>query len=356
MTKTFITKQLFIVMLFVALSAANAFAQGTGFSFQGRLNDGTNPANGRYDLQFSLFDAIAGGMQTGTTITRPNTVLINGVFSVTLDFGANVFNNPNAVFIEIGVKPNGSTNAFTILGPRQQLTVVPYAVRSNNASNADNSLSLGGQPASNYVRLSAINTGTLNIEGDTTATGITTARNIIATQSFETPGVITATGNIHTVSHLTAGGNSSVIGNSTVGGNSAVTGNSTVGGKLTVTGNTVQPVGAYGLPKAMIEAGGFVGGSVSKCYNGVTNTPSSQLCGFTFTSVGSGIYRINFGFPVSNLFVTVAGKYASNNVGIGNNNISISYRQFDNTSIDFFTWSPGNSADTIPAIFTAVLY
>ncbi len=113
------------------------FAQGNAFNFQGRLNDGTNPANGSYDLQFKLYDAVMGGNQIGTMVGRPNTVLANGVFSVVLDFGASAFNDPASIFIEIGVKPNGSPNAYTILGPRQQLTVVPYAVRAMNATNAD---------------------------------------------------------------------------------------------------------------------------------------------------------------------------------------------------------------------------
>ena len=75
--------------------------------------------------------------QIGALVDRPNTVLANGVFSVVLDFGATAFNNPASIFIEIAVKPNGSPNAYTILGPRQQLTVVPYAVRATNATNAD---------------------------------------------------------------------------------------------------------------------------------------------------------------------------------------------------------------------------
>ncbi len=115
-----------------------AAAQGNGFSFQGRLNDGNTPANGAYDLQFRLYDAIAGGNQIGSMVDRPNTVLANGVFSVTLDFGAAAFNNPASVFIEIAVKPNGSPNAFNFLGPRQQLTVVPYAIKAANSDKCDN--------------------------------------------------------------------------------------------------------------------------------------------------------------------------------------------------------------------------
>lgn len=75
-------------MFTVQLSGA-AFGQGSGFGFQDCLNDGTTPANGSYDLQFRLYNAATGGTQIGTTTAlRPNTTLINGVFSVTLDFGA----------------------------------------------------------------------------------------------------------------------------------------------------------------------------------------------------------------------------------------------------------------------------
>jgi hypothetical protein len=344
MSKTFIK-----VMLLVVLSASTVFAQGTGFHFQGRLNDGTNPANGRYDLQFGLFNAITGGTQIGATVARPNTVLINGVFSTTLDFGASAFNNPNSVFIEISVKPTGSPNAFTILGPRQQLTVVPFAVRANTATNADtanDSLSLGGQPASNYVRLFSTNAGFLNITGNITSTNIILARTFIGTESLQTSGTITSAGNIYTNADLLADGNSSVIGNSTVGGS------------LTVAGTALQPATTHGLPKAMIEAGFLGAGSlgIAKCFNGVTNTPLNQNCGYTFSNPIIGVYRINFGFPISNLFVSATGRYASGSVGVGLNNFSVSYRQFDNTTIEFYTWSPGQSADTITGAFTAILY
>lgn len=148
-------KNIRILALILLLTSA-AMAQGTGFNFQGRLNDGANPANGSYDLQFTLYSAITGGAPIGSTNQRPNTALINGVFSVTLDFGPTAFNNPNAVFIEIGVKPAGSPNAFTILGPRQQLTAVPFAVRANNAATADNATNLNGLDSTDFIKNSTV--------------------------------------------------------------------------------------------------------------------------------------------------------------------------------------------------------
>ncbi|MGB7749644.1 MAG: hypothetical protein WBN75_20420 [Verrucomicrobiia bacterium] len=38
-----------------------AVAQGTAFNYQGKLTDGANPANGIYDLQFTVYDAAGGG-------------------------------------------------------------------------------------------------------------------------------------------------------------------------------------------------------------------------------------------------------------------------------------------------------
>jgi hypothetical protein len=43
-----------------------ALAQGTAFTYQGRLQNNGNPANGTYDLGFSLFATNSGG-NSGTT-------------------------------------------------------------------------------------------------------------------------------------------------------------------------------------------------------------------------------------------------------------------------------------------------
>ena len=56
-------KNLIFILVLVLLIPLTALAQGTGFNFQGRLNDGTSPANGRYDMGFRLYDAIVGGNQ-----------------------------------------------------------------------------------------------------------------------------------------------------------------------------------------------------------------------------------------------------------------------------------------------------
>src|SRR5882724_3485899 len=111
-----------------------AQAQGTAFTYQGRLDNGTGTANGSYDLTFSLFDADAAGNQVGSTVTNTAVGVSNGLFTVTLDFGAGMFDGTSR-WLEIGVTTNGDAN-FATLSPRQAVTPTPYAIYAANAASA----------------------------------------------------------------------------------------------------------------------------------------------------------------------------------------------------------------------------
>src|SRR5207237_1357303 len=110
--------------------------------------EGGIAANGQYDFQFKLFDAVSGGTQQGASVTQPAVQVSNGVFAVQLDFGAAVFDGA-ARYLEIGVRPAGSPNPFTVLVPRPPITATPYAIQTLNATQ------LGGLPASRYVATDA---------------------------------------------------------------------------------------------------------------------------------------------------------------------------------------------------------
>jgi hypothetical protein len=101
-------------------------SMGYAFTYQGQLSDGSNPANGQYDLQFKLFNALSVGNQVGNTVTIGNKTITNGLFSVKLDFG-NVFDGAG-LWLEVGVRPGSSTGSYTILSPRQEITPAPYAL------------------------------------------------------------------------------------------------------------------------------------------------------------------------------------------------------------------------------------
>jgi hypothetical protein len=107
---------------------------GTAFTYQGRLNSAGQPANGYFDLKFTLYNAASGGGQVGSPVISAPVAVTNGSFSVLLEFGA-VFNG-DARWVEIGVRTNGSLSPYVILSPRQPLTPTPYAVYAPNAGAA----------------------------------------------------------------------------------------------------------------------------------------------------------------------------------------------------------------------------
>jgi hypothetical protein len=100
---------------------------GTGFTYQGRLTDGGSPANGEYDLSFTLHWQAEGGESPWDTIYFEDLTVSEGLFTVQLDFGPNAFYGSER-WLEIGVRPWDSEDAYTMLEPLQPLTPVPSAL------------------------------------------------------------------------------------------------------------------------------------------------------------------------------------------------------------------------------------
>jgi hypothetical protein len=117
----------------LSLLLPTAFAQGTAFTYQGVLSQSGAAVNGSNDLTFTLYDAASGGNVIGPSNVVNDRVMTNGLFTVTLDFGASVFNG-SARWLQIAVRPGASTGAYTNLTPRQAITATPYAVTASNLS------------------------------------------------------------------------------------------------------------------------------------------------------------------------------------------------------------------------------
>ena len=115
--------------LLAALAASatieTAFAQGTAFTYQGRLNSGGNPASGLFDFRFRL-DADPLGNNILATVTSNAIPVTNGLFITPLDFGPGWFNGTN-YWLEIDVRTNGA-GGYDELFPLQVFTPTPYAV------------------------------------------------------------------------------------------------------------------------------------------------------------------------------------------------------------------------------------
>lgn len=122
-----------LTLLALGSSRVNAAPMGTAFTYQGRLSEGTNSAQGIYDLRFAIYDAAESGAQVGLTLTNAATGVTNGLFAVALDFGS-VFAG-TARWLEIGVRTNGGA-AFSTLAGRQPVTPTPYAIHAASAATA----------------------------------------------------------------------------------------------------------------------------------------------------------------------------------------------------------------------------
>ena len=145
-----------------------AASPSTAFTYQGRLFDGGVPANGLYDLQFTNYDAAAAGNALGAFNT--NALLVtNGLFTVTLDFGAVFDGTPR--WLEISERTNG-VGAFGTLNPRQLLSSAPYATYASSAGSvAGLTILQNASGAPNVIGGSSVNWVASGVVGATIAGG-----------------------------------------------------------------------------------------------------------------------------------------------------------------------------------------
>ncbi|MFO7775475.1 MAG: tail fiber domain-containing protein [Candidatus Hydrogenedentota bacterium] len=91
----------------------------TAITYQGRLMEAGDPAEGPVDVEFRLFESAEGSEQVGPPLVVDDLVLSDGLFTVDLDFGEDAFDGGER-WLEITV--NGAR-----LEPRQPLQPAPYA-------------------------------------------------------------------------------------------------------------------------------------------------------------------------------------------------------------------------------------
>lgn len=118
-----------ITLLSCASAAVAQTPVGTGFTYQGVLKSGGSPFNGVADLRFTLFDAAAGGNPIGATMEYPSWPIADGLFTLTLDFGAapQVFNG-EARWLAIETRAPAGSGSYVPLTARQRIAAAPYAL------------------------------------------------------------------------------------------------------------------------------------------------------------------------------------------------------------------------------------
>lgn len=117
------------LQLIVSHSAVAQVALTNEFTYQGRLQIDGSPLNDSADFEFTLWDAETGGNQIGSLLEANNLDIVDGVFTVVLDFGVIAFNG-DARWLEVAVRSPAGVGGFTTLSPRQALSAAPYALQT----------------------------------------------------------------------------------------------------------------------------------------------------------------------------------------------------------------------------------
>ena len=288
-------RSLFMTLTAVLILNLAAFSQTTTFTYQGKLTDTGNPPTGTYQMEFSMYDALAGGTQIGATIPNNSVAVAQGIFTVRLDFGAAAFSGADR-FLQIAVRRNAG-ESFVTLNPRQQISSSPYSIRTLSAAQADLALDserLGGINAGEYVNASTVNstfirnsttqqTGNFNVSGNGTVGGTLQAGSVRAQ---------TASGN-YGLNHT----DGTVSLSSYTGSSSATSG----GWFGTQSNHPLHLFTNNGQPRMTIDTAGNVGIG--------TFTPQA---GVRLDVAGNSVFRtangnVNVGTPNSETGVTITG-------------------------------------------------
>jgi hypothetical protein len=316
------SKHFFAALAFLLLVGISPiFAQGSAFTYQGKLAENGNLANSAYDFQFKLYDAVTGGAQQGSTLTLDDVPVTNGIFTVSLDFGLAVFTGGSR-FIEVSVRVGAESGAYTTLAPRQPVASTPYAVRSINAASASlavNSQNLGGVPANQYVV--------------TTDTRLSDDRNPLPSS----PNYIQNTTSAQATSNFN------------------ISGNGTAGGTLAA--SIVKATTQYniGVNRVLSTAGVtnlFVGTNAGFNNTGSQNTFVGSGAGFANTAGGSNTFvgrsagASNTTGNINSFFGTIAG--FANTTGLRNSFFGTGSGEFNTTGQDnsFFGAGAGGRNET----------
>jgi hypothetical protein len=333
----------------IALLLAAPGARATSFTYEGRLDDLGQPANGRYDLRLSAYGDAAQGATLAAPITFDGVEVKDGRFR--LDVALPLV-NADQVWLEVAVRGSGEP-AFSVIPGRSKAIAAaligacwsstgdsgvnpatnfigttdaqPFVVRTQNVQSLriePSTILFGGDPiTTNIIAGSVANAVTAGVRGATIAGGgvpagdsdpdfigesrnrVTDAYGTVSGGYGNRAGDIV--GSVIDRPWATVGGgrsNEAEGGSSTVAGgfsNSATGGVSTVGGGENNVASGQHGAVAGGASNTAANTGSFVGagfgntasGQRSAVLGGLENTASGNL-----SAVGGGTRNCAGGF------------------------------------------------------------
>lgn len=273
----------FAIVLFLTV-AAHA---DTTFTYQGELQQAGTVANGPYDMDFTLWNALTEGGQIGATINLSDVLVVDGIFTVELDYGAAAFYSSER-WLEIVVNS-------TTLSPRQPITRTPYSIQTRGIVVDENNNVGIGTSTPNYP-LQVETDGSIAIWGLATASSGQTAGVYGLSDSTAGNGVIGFTSALTGDTIGVWGFNDSTAGRGVMGWARALTGET-----LGVWGQSLSNTGrgVYGDAKALTgETYGVYGKSLSSSGRGVYGLASATsgttvgVYGQNSSTAGYGVYGV----------------------------------------------------------------
>lgn len=152
----------------IVLGALAGSAVAAPITYQGTLEENGQPANGMYDMRFSLADAPTIGLLL-QFIDITDVEVVDGLFEVEVDFDDFWFDGSDRW---LAVRVEG-----TNLNPRTKISYAPYAIRATRAQQANLAFDLSAPWVSvdTGIIISATSTGAVPITGRSSNTTGTNA-------------------------------------------------------------------------------------------------------------------------------------------------------------------------------------
>jgi hypothetical protein len=129
--------QIVVAAISLAIAHTSIAATQTAFTYQGQLKNSGFPVNTSADFFFKVFTGPApADPSVGSSVQYSNVAVTNGLFTLDLDFGSNVFDgDPRWLGVSVRV-PHDPTDTlpYTDLVPRQMIMPAPYALFALNGN------------------------------------------------------------------------------------------------------------------------------------------------------------------------------------------------------------------------------
>ncbi|MBS0557337.1 MAG: tail fiber domain-containing protein [Proteobacteria bacterium] len=142
--------------------AISMTASAASFSYHGSLQDNGKPADGKYDLQLTLYSAAQGGKVVGGPLTLYAVPVQHGSFDTQADFGP--LSNVQNAWLAVSVKTAGS-DTFSALGARAPVSADATAATGSVCPGAWTLAGNAGNPAGSYLGTADANPLVFEVNG-----------------------------------------------------------------------------------------------------------------------------------------------------------------------------------------------